>query len=105
MRFLSTDIYGDADTMEKVLMQLLDAFHFIANSITFKLRNPLSSNDDGIEPVISRTEFIASDGTTRVTFVIHFEVASGINSTAYTGPYQAAQEMTTAAPASTYIGT
>ena len=108
MRFLDTDIFADAKTgpngMEKVLLQLLTAFHFIARGITFKLREAVGS-DDGNEPVISRSgPYTANDGTTRITYVVHFQVASDIDSTAYTGSYQAAEEMTSSPPAATFIG-
>ncbi|MEO0349492.1 MAG: hypothetical protein AAF282_05510 [Cyanobacteria bacterium P01_A01_bin.15] len=104
MQFLSSYIFPDADKMEKVLLQLLTAYHFIARGVTFKLREPLSANDDGIEPVISRTgPYTSSDGTQRITYTIHFQVQDDIESTAYAASYQAAKEMTTADPAAGYI--
>lgn len=108
MRFLDTDIYADAkagdNAMEKVLLQLLTAYHFVARGVTFFLRSPVGS-DSGSEPVISRSgPYAAEDGTQRITYVIHFLVANDVDSTAYTGRYQAALPMTTDPPASTYVG-
>ena len=108
MRFLDTDIFADAKTgdngMEKVLLQLLTAYHYVSSGVTFFLRQAVGG-DSGSEAVISRSgPYKAQDGTTRITFVMHFKVQDDIDSTAYQGTYQAAEAMTTDAPASTFIG-
>lgn len=108
MRFLDTDIYADAKTgtngMEKVLLQLLTAYHYVGSGVTFFLRAAVGG-DSGSEAVISRSgPYKAQDGTTRVTFVMHFLVEDDVDSTAYTGTYQAASAMTTDPPASTFVG-
>ncbi|ESA38107.1 hypothetical protein N836_34075 [Leptolyngbya sp. Heron Island J] len=108
MRFLDTDIFDDAKTgangMEKVLLQLLTAYYYIANGVTFKLREALGS-DSGNEPVISwNGPYKAADGTTRITVVAHFLVSEDALSPTYSGLYQAAEAMTTSDPAAAYVG-
>jgi hypothetical protein len=97
-------VYPAATTYEKALLQMLSAYHFVARGLTFKLREPTGTADSGIQPVVSRSgPYTAEDGSTRITFVIHFDVESDIESSAYSGNWEAAKEMTSAPVAAGFI--
>ena len=104
MLFNAAHIFPTADTYEKVLLQLLNSFHYIARGVTFKLREPLGVSDSGIQANISRNgPYTAADGQTYITFVTHFRVANDVDSTAYAGTWEAAEELTTATAAASFI--
>lgn len=95
--FLSSHIRATNTTYERVLLQLLLAYHFVASGVMVKLRNPGVAGDTGLEPVISRTgPYKASDGTTRITFVLHALLPDDVEGANYPTIDQAALEMTTA---------
>jgi hypothetical protein len=102
--FTTSHVFPSANTYEKVLLQLLSAYHFVARGVSFKLREPTGTADSGIQQVISRSgPYQAEDGSTRITFVVHFRVADDVESSAYVGNWDAAIEMTTATIAAGYI--
>lgn len=102
--FNASQLYGNVDTVEKVLMQLLLALHFIASGERFKLREATSVEDTGNVPYISRQgPYQAKDGQTVITFVVHLPVQDDVESSAYANIHEACKEITTAPLAATYV--
>lgn len=104
MQFLTSHIKADATTYEKVLLQLLAGYHFICKGLKFKVREPLTANDTGQEAIISRVgPYTAADGTTRITYTVHFELNEDVDGETYSMVYEAAKEMSTAAASVNFI--